>query len=131
MDEAFYEMEAKTCWAEFDSKSAEHWSAVGYVFAKELAQKLGVTVGVIGCNWGGTLASCWMSEEAIREDKDLAVFWDEYYPALEGKSEEEQVKEFKAYETYHAAWDKECGKLYTERPGITWDEVQAISYNFV
>ena len=56
-EEDFFEREKNSCWNEFSPDTAFCWSAVGYFFAKELAAKLGVVVGVIGCNWGGTSAS--------------------------------------------------------------------------
>ncbi len=121
IDEEFYEDEEKSCWAEFGQESAKHWSAVGYIFAKELAKRLSVTVGVIGCNWGGTIATCWMSEKAIREDNELSVYWDEYYPELEGKSKEQQFKEYKDYEKFHANWEKDYARLYQEDQKISWD----------
>lgn len=88
IDDTFYEKEAMTSWAEFNEENAKQWSAVGYVFAKKIAPELNVTVGIIGCNWGGTSATCWMGEEAIREDAELNTYWDEYYKEAEGKSEE-------------------------------------------
>ena len=55
----FFESEKNTCWTVFTPESAKCWSAVGYLFGKRLSEKLGVTVGLIGCNWGGTSASIW------------------------------------------------------------------------
>ncbi|WP_033165595.1 sialate O-acetylesterase [Clostridium sp. KNHs205] len=126
IDEGFYENEAKTSWAEFSEENAKQWSAVGYIFAKKLAEELNVTVGVIGCNWGGTSATCWMSEEAVREDAELNTYWEEYYKETEGKTEELQIKEFKEYEDYHEKWDKECTRLYSEDTEMTWEKVQEI-----
>lgn len=126
IDEKFYEQENWSGWSTFGEKSAEAWSAVGYLAAKELAQKLGVTVGVIGCNWGGTSASCWMSRERLRVDDELRSYVEEYEAAIAGKSEAQQVQEYDTYAQEYDAWNAECGKLYMERPDITWDEVQAL-----
>ena len=42
------------------------FSAVGYYFADKLQASLGIPVGIVGCNWGGTTASCWMDEAYLR-----------------------------------------------------------------
>lgn len=126
MDETFYEKENQSSWSEFSEENAKTWSAVGYVFGKKLAKDLGVTVGIIGCNWGGTSASCWMSENSLSEDKELDIYMQEYYAVIAGKSEEEQVKEFREYEVYHTNWDKKCSELHAENPEIDWGEVQNI-----
>lgn len=126
IDDNFYENEAKTCWKEFNEENAKLWSAVGYSFAKKLALDLGVTVGVINCNWGGTLASCWMDDKSLREDVELSTYMDEYYKVLEGKSEENQIREYKEYVNFHAEWEKKCSKLYEENPDITFDKAQEI-----
>ena len=70
-DEHFYEAEKNTCWQTWESDGKKSWSAVGYFFAKKLAQDLGCTVGVIGCNWGGTSASAWMKKDQLAVDDDL------------------------------------------------------------
>ncbi len=41
------------------------WSAVGAWFAKKLHGETGVPVGVVGCNWGGTRACCWIGREYL------------------------------------------------------------------
>lgn len=48
-----------------------HFSAVGYFFGKRLNEKLGVPVGLINSNWGGTPAEVWTPREIIEEDPDL------------------------------------------------------------
>jgi sialate O-acetylesterase len=126
IDDNFYELEEKTGWAEFSEENAKTWSAVGYFFGKKLAKDLNVTVGIIGCNWGGTSASCWTSKEGLAEDLELSSYLKEYDQAILGKSEEEQIKEYKEYEAYHTIWDKKCGELYAVNPDMEWDEVQKI-----
>jgi sialate O-acetylesterase len=41
------------------------WSAVAFNFARELSTRLGVPVGIIQADWGGTPAEAWMSPQAL------------------------------------------------------------------
>ncbi|MBQ9538361.1 MAG: hypothetical protein IJU95_03745, partial [Treponema sp.] len=124
MDKKFYEEERYNSWQVWGSEEAHTWSAVGYFFAKKLARDLGVTVGIIGCNKGGTSASCWMSREALSQDTGLKSYLDEYEKAVEGKSEQEQIKEYDAYEKEQSVWDKKYADLQKEEPGITWEQAE-------
>ncbi len=125
MDEHFFEQEKKTCWGCFGDGSEKYWSAVGYFFAKKLAKDLGVTVGVIGCNWGGTSASAWIDRESLLEDGDLRSYVDEYEAAIAGKSVEEQIREYDDYEAYHEVWSKKAEELAKTDPMLPWEEVLA------
>lgn len=124
IDEHFYEAEKNTCWQTWDSQWKTAWSAVGYFYAKKLAADLGVTVGVIGCNWGGTSASAWMSREYLEKDLELKTYLDEQEEATKGKSIEQQCREYDDYEKENNEWQFKCNKLYETVPGIEWDEVQ-------
>lgn len=52
-------------WQTFDKVSAPFFAAVPYFFAADLEKKLGVTVGIVNCSFGGTTIQAWMSREAI------------------------------------------------------------------
>ncbi|WP_345949805.1 sialate O-acetylesterase [Mucilaginibacter sp. PAMB04274] len=58
-------------WKNADSKSVGYFSAVGYIFAKQIAQKLHVAVGIINSSWGSSQAECWISKEAMLNDATL------------------------------------------------------------
>lgn len=126
MDDEFFERERHSGWSEFGPESARAWSAVGYLYAKKLADDLGVIVGIIGCNWGGTSSSAWMSRESLLEDAELKSYVDEYEEAVAGKTVEQQIREYREYEAYDAAWNEKANKIYAERPGIGWDEIQEL-----
>lgn len=60
------------------------FSAVGYFFARDLVEKLGVPVGLIHSSWGGSQIEGWISEKAMQESdvlnyypKTMARSWDE------------------------------------------------------
>lgn len=110
-------------WETFDEPGKTKWSAVGYLFARELSEKLGVTVGVIGCNWGGTSASAWMAEEDLRSEEDLKVYYEEYDKNSAGKTFDEQEQIYEEYLKFRAWWEPECNKMYAENPNTEWGEV--------
>ncbi len=126
MDDKFFEGEKNSSWQTWDSEWKKAWSAVGYFFGKKLAKDLGVTVGIIGCNWGGTSASAWMDENHLIKHEDLKTYLDEQIEATKGKSIEQQCKEYDDYEAYHADWQKKSDALYKENPNIEWAKVQEI-----
>ncbi len=126
MNEAFYENERHMVWKEFSSESAACWSGVGYLFGKRLSEHLGVTVGLIGCNWGGTSASAWMSKESLLAEDDLKIYWEEYEERIKGRSVEEQEREYREYEEYQREWDVRAAKHYAVKPDIGWDEIQKL-----
>jgi sialate O-acetylesterase len=127
IDEEFYEKEASRAWQECSPETVGDWSAVGYYYAQKLAEELNVTVGVIGCNWGGTSASAWMSKEMLELDKDTNTYLEEYDKVNEGRSFEEYLKELEEYNAWYPAWQKRVDKCYAENPGILWSEVLEIA----
>jgi sialate O-acetylesterase len=54
-------------WKIADAESVADFSAVGYLFAKQLQQKLKVPVGIICSSWGGSNIESWMSKESIQK----------------------------------------------------------------
>lgn len=66
-----------------DPATVGAFSAVGYYFGRSLYQYLGVPIGLITTNWGGTNIEAWMSEESLAKLGVDAAYreknWDEYY----------------------------------------------------
>ena len=57
--------DCKAKWVQSTSESAQHISAAGFFFAREIQRELKVPVGLVGVNWGGTPAQAWASAEAL------------------------------------------------------------------
>lgn len=125
-DDKFFVDEANNAWQTCGSDWMKAWSAVGFFFARKIAAELECTVGIIGCNWGGTSAACWMSRDALLERESTRIYVDEYdnSPDRVGKSEQEQIDDYEKYVVDQAEWDRKAGEVYAEVPRITWDEVQ-------
>ena len=64
-DAAYAQEFAESRWELATPETAGVWSAVAYWAAQELVQRLGVPVGIVGCNYGGSSVSCWMPEEDL------------------------------------------------------------------
>lgn len=116
------EAEAESHWDLCTPEAAGRWSAVGYYFAKKLAEELDVTVGIIGCNWGGTSASCWMSREALENDRRISRYIEEYDEIVENQDPEEYIRAREAYLVYQAEFDKNVGHYYETAENPTWGE---------
>ncbi|MGI4947433.1 MAG: hypothetical protein ACRYHC_01890, partial [Janthinobacterium lividum] len=59
-------------WTATTPQTAARFSAIGYFFARGVAAREHVTVGVIDSTWGGTPADSWVSTAAFAADPALA-----------------------------------------------------------
>lgn len=104
-------------------ETAGVWSAVAYWAAQELAQRLGVPVGIVGCNYGGSSVSCWMPEEDLERHAAGHPYLKDYQDAVAGKTDAEMIAAYDDYLVYHAAWTERMEKCYQEDGNMKWDEV--------
>ena len=123
IDEEFIRSERETKWEIFTDEGVKVWSAAGFLYARHLAEKLGVIVGVVGCNWGGTSASHWIDRESILSDETVRIYVDEFDEKIKGKSPEQQKLEYDAYVERITKWDAEAQKIWAEKPDTSWDEM--------
>lgn len=71
------------------------FTAVGYFFARDIHQKLGVPIGIINSSWGGTPVEAWMSPAALASDPAFGVVderWAAFLAAYPGRNAEYQAK---------------------------------------
>jgi sialate O-acetylesterase len=125
IDEYFYHDERNNSWMEASAENSKIWSAVGFHFAKKLSDAIGVTVGVIGCNWGGTSASAWMSKEMLASDIDTKAYLDDYDKIMEGKTYEQYLEELEEYAEWYKNWQPKIDEFYRNNPDGGWDDAQA------
>ncbi|MBI3878756.1 MAG: sialate O-acetylesterase [Verrucomicrobia bacterium] len=89
-----------TTWAVASPETVPGITAVGYYFARDLQKALGVPVGLIQSDWGGSPAEVWMSEAALTTNPEYKRdIFDAYGDAL------------KKYRGQKAAYDQELAAL--------------------
>lgn len=108
--------EARGSWVECSPETVGGFSAVGYFFARDLYQKLGIPVGMIHTSWGGTPAQAWTSIEGLEKDPALRGYADAAKSAIENHpaavaAYPAKREEFKAAKS---AWEETVGKPYQE-----------------
>ena len=52
-------------WKVASAQSVSEFSAVAYLYAKQLQQKLKIPIGVLVASWGGSRVEAWMSKETM------------------------------------------------------------------
>jgi len=60
-------------WVPSTAEAAPGFSAVAWLFARELQEDLGCPVGIITSKWGGTRAEAWTSAEGLADMPEMAA----------------------------------------------------------
>jgi sialate O-acetylesterase len=60
-------------WTECSPETAANISAVAYYFARDLQEKLGVPIGILESDWGGTPAEAWMGRDFLQAHPDYEI----------------------------------------------------------
>lgn len=84
-------------WEEAGPVSLQKFSAVAYFFGRDIYEYTKVPVGLISCNWGGTMAEAWTSAEGL---KDFPYLLDELNRIKSDTLTEEKEKEWLTKEKY-------------------------------
>ncbi|MCR5305860.1 MAG: sialate O-acetylesterase [Oscillospiraceae bacterium] len=125
-DGEFDRTERRSGWCKASPETAGAWSAVGLYFARRLQKALSVTVGLIGCNWGGTSAAAWIPRETLEAHPALRPYTDDYDAAMCGKTPEQHIREYDRYAAFQADWQNRYEQLMRERPETSWEQAQEI-----
>ena len=72
-------------WGEWQAASPAtvgKFTAVGYFFARDLFQKLGVPIGIVHSSWGGTPVESWLSPAALASNPAFQVVGERWRETL-------------------------------------------------
>lgn len=72
-------------WSGACGSRISEWSAVAYLFARELHRELGVPIGIVNCSHGGSTAEAWISPEAFAADPALKAATGKIYDGIESR----------------------------------------------
>ena len=81
------DVEVQQPWVAASPETTAGFSAVGYFFGRALNAKLGIPVGLISADWGGTPAEAWTQEPLLRRSASLQSIIDNYAAATPGYEE--------------------------------------------
>jgi sialate O-acetylesterase len=71
---SFYPQDdVKAKWVVCTPEEMKKFSAVGYFFGKDVAEKLNLPVGLISASWGGTPAEAWTPDSIVRNNPALQI----------------------------------------------------------
>ncbi|MEO7675334.1 MAG: sialate O-acetylesterase [Verrucomicrobiota bacterium] len=87
--------DVKSKWQQANPETTPGFSAVGYYFGRDLQNALGVPVGLIQSDWGGSPAEVWMSEKVLGDNpRYKKEILDAYVAA--GRNYREALAKFKS-----------------------------------
>ena len=101
-------------WKECSPELAGNFSAIAYLFGRELNKKYQVPIGLINSSWGGTIVEAWTSAEGLNGFEHLKK-------SVETISKL-SVAEYEANNKEREAWSKQYGSVDrgTMADGKTW-----------
>ena len=121
-------------WQSASPQTVGGFTAVGYFFAREIFQKLGVPVGLVHSSWGGTPIESWMSPAALASNPAFAVIkarWEQdladypvkkpaYDVRLRGWREAEAAAKAKSPAALAAFYQQRPWERAPRGPGDSW-----------
>jgi sialate O-acetylesterase len=61
-------------WEISNAKTVGGFSAIGFFFAREIQQKIGVPIGILHSSWGGSQVEGWISKEGMLASDELKAY---------------------------------------------------------
>lgn len=98
-------------WTLCTPKTAATFSAVAYFFAREIARREHVTVGIIDSSWGGTPGEAWISMDTLGSDAALMPVFAEWARISDASVDHPRVE---------AAWKRQAATARAAGKPAPW-----------
>jgi sialate O-acetylesterase len=127
-------------WAPASTETVGEFSAIGFLFARELYQKLNIPIGLVHSSWGGSQIEGWISKEAMLGSTELASYaknmpsnWLEADAQIDARLRkqvfgQEGFNPDLAYEAKYTSQGYDYGKWTSTSPLGQWDWKGYFSY---
>lgn len=125
--EELIQSEQHTCWKKVRAADCRDMSAVAFYFAKKLYEELNVPIGIIDCYWGGTSATCWVSDKQLESVEKVRDYINEWQQICEEKSDEQFDAELNKFNSEFNAWQDKVNELKADNPQIEWSKINEIA----
>lgn len=124
LDEAGLAAHDAAHWQQIAPHVGGDMSAVAYFFAREVRRELGVPVGIVGCNWGGTSILSWMDEAALNRCGPAMKAAEDYESKYGEIPLDEWQRKQDAFQHDMDVWNGKVAKIKEDNPGIEWAEIE-------
>ena len=124
LDEAGLAAHDAAHWQQIAPHVGGDMSAVAYFFAREVRRELGVPVGIVGCNWGGTSILSWMDEAALNRCGPAMKAAEDYESKYGEIPLDEWQRKQDAFQQDMDVWNGKVAKIKEDNPGIEWAEIE-------
>lgn len=124
LDEAGLAAHDAAHWQQIAPHVGGDMSAVAYFFAREVRRELGIPVGIVGCNWGGTSILSWMDEVAMNRSVPAMRAAEDYESKYGEIPLDEWQRKQDAFQHDMDVWNGKVAKIKETNPGIEWAEIE-------
>ena len=124
LDEAGLAAHDAAHWQQIAPHVGGDMSAVAYFFAREVRRELGIPVGIVGCNWGGTSILSWMDEAALNRCGPAMKAAEDYESKYGEIPLDEWQRKQDAFQHDMDVWNGKVAKIKETNPNIEWVELE-------
>ena len=117
-------LEAESSWVIIDKDTCRDMSGIAFYFARELENRLGCKIGIIGCYVPDTSISCWLSIAGLMSTEGGRKVKADFDRAASSLSDDEFNELAAVYESASEQYEARVRALLRENPYATYQRVR-------